>query len=327
MADDNAGTIDNAIIADAGAAAPPPAAESRSLVSSAAADTLAAGPSPDGDGAAETRGGGKRPADAGAAAGAGWPQDWRERLAGADEKALKQLKRIVSPEALLKKLQHQETLIRSRAGPPEEESGDALAAWRRAHDVPAAPSGYLDNLTLSAGKVLGDADRPVAESFAAEMHAIGAPQEMVERGIDWYLAYREKLANDDSDADIIFREESQARLRQSFGAGWNRAVASIGALLAETPEVRDMLLGGRAGDGRLLGDHPLIVRWLAELARRVHPSATVVLSGGSAARGMEARIAEIEALQRRDRSAYFRDEALQAELRELYAKRERSGRR
>src|ERR1044072_1974834 len=44
-----------------------------------------------------------------------WPEDWRERLAGRDEAAPRELKRFGSPGGVWKKLLNQEKVIRSGA--------------------------------------------------------------------------------------------------------------------------------------------------------------------------------------------------------------------
>lgn len=253
-----------------------------------------------------------------------WPDDWRDRLANGDDEAAKLLKRFTSPENIVKKLINQEKMIRSgKVKPGKDATPEEQAAWRESQGIPETPAGYIEKLALPNKMVLGDVDKPVAEGFAASMHAIGAPQEVVNAGVAWYYKHMESVANEQATADKAFRTESRDALRDDMGPEFSGNMGAINTLFTDAPKgVKELLLEGRTGDGRLLGDHPDVIKWLVQTAKAANPAATVVLPGNQRSlEGVEGRIKEIETFQRSNRAAYFKDEKMQAELRDLYDRR------
>src|SRR5688572_23894721 len=100
-----------------------------------------------------------------AIAPADWPADWRQKLAGEDKKTLERLGRMASPADLLKSYRALEQKISAgelKKGLPENATPEQVAEWRREQGLPEKPEGYLENLSLPDGVVLGEADKPMA---------------------------------------------------------------------------------------------------------------------------------------------------------------------
>lgn len=263
---------------------------------------------------------------------AGWPDDWRERLAGNDEAALKQLKRFNGIDGLFKKLQNQDKVIRetrkTTARPGKDATPEEIAEYRKANNVPEQPEGYLEGLKLADGKVLGDDDKPIFNDFAKVMHDAHVPPEHVAKTVDWYLGRMEQIATAQAEQDNAFRVETRDALRDEWGAGdFKRNVNGARALFKDVPEeVYKGLMHARTPDGRLVGDHPVYIKLWSSLVSRIPElqAATIVSSsGGDAGKTIDTEIKDIEKTMRTDRRAYDKDNAMQARYRELLDARQR----
>lgn len=275
-----------------------------------------------------------------------WPSDWRETtamvVAGDDEKArareMKRLERYGDPARIYAKARELETKLSDSSAvrrPGSKASEDEVRAYHRAIGVPETAVGYFSQLQLDNGAVLGQADRPLAESFAAALHPAGATPEVMNAALNWYFRNEETQATALDEADEAFRIESERNLKQEFGPSFARKTNAIAALFAEAPGGSNLedpgslfarLMGGRLADGQIVGNDPDMVRFLCGLASDLHPMATVTEAGNPSGQSIEAEIAEIREKMRSDRRGYFADDGLQARYRELIETRERNRR-
>lgn len=257
---------------------------------------------------------------------AAFPDDWREQLAGGDDKALSTLKRYGSPKGLWDKIRNQEKALSARgpAKPGKDATPEEVAAWRKAEGIPETPDGYVEGLTLPDGALLGDDDKPVVASYAAAMHEVGVPQGVIDRTMAWYFNHLEEVTTAQKDADEAFRAEAVTELRNEFGDNFQRSVTGI-ANLFPSKDVMNALIGGRTADGKLIGDDPRMLRVLASLAAQVRPDGDTRLPAGQGSGGsIDGEIAEIEKLMRTDGGRpYWQDKSKQDRYGELLAARER----
>jgi hypothetical protein len=274
-----------------------------------------------------------------------WPRDWRETTAaaigGGDEKIvakeLRRLQRFADPTGIYGQARALEARF-SEGGlvkvPGPRATAEEIAAYRRAAGVPEKPSDYFDRLQLASGTVIGTADRPIAESFAAAVHPAGATPEVVSAALDWYYRNEAEQAAALDEADEAFREESERALREEFGPSFQRKINRVAALFADAPGGADpesrtslyaRLLGGRTADGKIIGNDPDMMRFLVALSGELAPAPAVTEAGDPAGRAADEEIAEIERRMKTDRRGYFRDDKMQARYRELVAARERRG--
>lgn len=267
-----------------------------------------------------------------------WPDDWRERMTDGDAKALKTARRFADPSALWKAYRELRErfdgggLVRLPTAGADDEDRQAL---HRALGVPERPEDYFELIDLPVGEVLGEADRPVAEDFARAVHSAGATPEVMSAAIDWYLTHQEAQLAAIDEADERDRAEGKRTIRATWGPAETRMINAIGALFANTPGGTDLeggglyarLMGGRTGDGRLIGNDPQVLAFLGALAQRVNPHVTVTGAGHERAGDIGARIREIEAMMQTNDPAYWKDDAVQAEYRELIEARSALARR
>lgn len=273
-----------------------------------------------------------------------WPQDWREAtaaaIAGNDEKArakeMKRLERYADPAGIYAKARELETKL-SESGvvrrPGPKATAEEVRAYHRAMGVPESPAGYFGQVQLDNGAVLGPADRPLAESFAAALHPAGATPEVMSAALNWYFKNEESQAAALDEADEAFRLEAERVLKQELGPGFARKTNAVAALFSEAPGGSNLddpgslfarLMGGRLADGRIVGNDPDVVRFLVSLARDLHPAAAVTEAGNPSGQSIDAEIAEIREKMRSDRRGYFADDGLQARYRELIAAKARN---
>lgn len=246
-----------------------------------------------------------------------WPEDWRDKLAGGDEKALNKLKRMQSPADVWKSYRAMEQRL-GDAKPtlPDEPTEEQVAEYRKANGIPDTAEGYLDNLD---GIVVGDDDKPIVEGFLAKMHAQNAPPALVQEALGWYYAEQEERMAALVQEDKAFRGEAEEALRAEWGNEYRANINAFGAFLDTAPEgLKDALLGARGGDGKLLGDNPAFLKWVVGLANEVNPAGTITPGAGlNQIDSVEAEIAKINRLMVEKPDSYYRDEKMQARYRQL----------
>lgn len=259
-----------------------------------------------------------------------WREDWREALAGGDEEFLKTINRYSSPENFAKGFKNQQKKISSgdlRRVMPDTDDEDALKAWRAEVGLPESPEGYLDGIEVE----IGDGERPMVEEYLAKMHAAGADKKAVADGLNWYFEAQEKALEQQIEADKQARAEAEDILRSEWGPEYRGNINDIKKLIETyAPEgTLERFYGARLPDGRMFGDDPDVLKFLAEVARQMNPFGTVTPQPGKTeSQTVKDRIAEIGALMADQHSAYWKGpqaESLQAELRRLYDIESRMG--
>lgn len=258
-----------------------------------------------------------------------WPDDWREKLAGGDEKMLARLKRFASPANVLKSWRELETRVSAgefKKSLPPNATEEQVAAWRKENGIPEAPEGYFDALD---GTVIGEADKPIVAEFMDLAHKSNLPPAQVKQTLDWYYATQERLAQEQAERDTAYRAQSVEELRGEYGGEFKRNFTDLKAWVGSAgDEVADLFFGARLPDGSLLGDNPAVLKWMIGQMREISPLSTVVPSNtGNPAQAVDGEIAEIEKLMRDNPEAYWRDGAKQQRLQELYRAQEKHGKK
>lgn len=314
----------------AGAAAPAPtdapvAAPSGAAPVSGSPNPVAAAPDPGSAPApapapAGTLADGAPVADKLASVPATWPDDWRVKLAGSDAKAAERLGRFSDPAALWASYRALEQRLSSgekaTKGPPENATPEQMTAWRKEQGIPDDPAGYKPD--LPGGVVLGDADKPMVEDYAKYAHDNNMTPAEFNKNLAWYVKMQERVIAEKAEADGAFRNAAEEALRGEWGGNFNANRNAIKNMLAGWPqEARDLLLGGRTADGRLIGDHPAVLKQLAAQAYEINPAATVVPAGGDMSKSIDTELAEIATIRREKPEVYWKDQKMLARERDL----------
>jgi hypothetical protein len=266
-------------------------------------------------------------ADAGAGKDGGADAvDWRARMAGEDPDLSKFLGRYTSEAAALRDFKKLHGDMRSGKfiKPLDENATDEeKAAYRKQLGVPDEPKGYLDK--LPDGLVVGEDDRPFVDVFLGKMHEAGAPPGLTGAALEAYYQIVEEQAAAESDQLATAKVAGEEALRAEWGKDYRRNLNALhGHLDTLPPEVKEAFTNGRGADGVPLGYNPEVMKWLSGLALEANPLATVVPgAGANQASAIADEIAKIEKMMREDRSAYNKDEKIQARYRELVSAREK----
>lgn len=254
-----------------------------------------------------------------------WPNDWREKIAehtsAGDkkiyEKELRRLQNMESPYSVYGSFRGLENTWASRNFiklPPKENASEAdIKEFHKNLGVPENPADYLKDVKLANGLVLGEADKPVAEAFAAVAHKAGIPPAGYNEALNWYLQTQEKQAAELDERDERYRIDSERALKEEFGPSYKRktnAIATLFDLAAGGADIKNekalysRLMGGRMADGTLIGNDPDMVKFLVALAMDRNPAASVVEDGDQTGTSINDEIAKIEKIMREDRPLY-----------------------
>lgn len=255
-----------------------------------------------------------------------WPADWREKMAAGDEKELKRLQRFTSPEAANKSWRALETKISSgeykqtlaKDAKPEE-----VAAWRKDNGIPEKPEGYLEK--LPDGIVVGEEDKPLLNLFVSDMHNLNASPDVVHAAIQSYYKVHEQATAEMAEQDANLARETEDSLRAEFGGEYRSNINALTGYLDTLPkELSEGLKGARLANGQPLFANLEASKWFINLVREINPASTVVPGAGAdAGKSIDAEIKGLEAQMGDKKSAYWKDDKLQARYRELIDARDR----
>ena len=247
-----------------------------------------------------------------------WPETWREDYVKsitdkdgkpldevAQDKLMKRLSRYASPKASLDAMIAAQNKISSgklMKTLDKEATSEELADYRSALGIPENPKDY--DLTLADGLVIGDEDKARIDEFLVAAHGAHFTPEQVKTGLNWFYAKQEADIVEQYNADVKFHNDAVEELRQEWGGpGEYKANQNLMAnyLASDFAEGVDILItGARLPDGRLLGNHPDIVRGFVAKARAANPIGALV--PGTGTKQHDALVNEIKEMEGRMRN-------------------------
>lgn len=268
----------------------------------------------------------KSPAEALKSINAGWGEDWRQKFAGEDAAKLERLQRYATPQAAIDAGLSAQDKIRSgehKKALPANANEQEIAAYREAHGIPATAEAYLEK--LPDGLVIGEADRPIFESFAKALHAQNADPKVAHAAVKWYNEFVEEQQAQIAENDSTHQAEVDDALRSQWAGDYRANINVVESYLGTMPaEVADHFRTARAPDGRLLMHVPEVMQTLAQSARELNGVVTIAgIEGSVPAEKLDDAIAEAEKFMRTNRADYNKDPKRQARLLGLYEAREK----
>jgi hypothetical protein len=169
---------------------------------------------------------------------ASWPDDWRERWAGGDEKELARLKRFASPENVYKAAREVERKFSATRPPPtlpENPTEEQVAEYRKAIGIPEKPEDY--GIAFDASLKPTDADKEMLNGFLSHMHGRNIPPAVAKEAFNWY----QQSAIQQREALEATAQRERARvtteLRKEYGAEYKKNLALADEWLAAHPGV------------------------------------------------------------------------------------------
>jgi hypothetical protein len=254
-----------------------------------------------------------------------WPEDWREKLAGGDEKLLARLRRFGSPAGVWRSFAELEKKVSSgglKKSLSDAPSAEELAAYRKENGIPDAPEGY----ELKVPDGLDKSVKSGMDAFAKHMHAINAPPAVVKAAADLYLQAEEKAEQERFDFAQKQTIENKATLKAEFGREYDAEVRRANSLLVSTlGESAKDFMATTLSDGTKLGDNPAFVRFAAQVSRVLaDDGALIAEDGGSKGASLKDEYDGLMALMTTDSKKYY-SEPTQKRLTELSNKLETRG--
>ena len=228
---------------------------------------------------------------------ADWPDDWREKLAGQDEKMLSRLKRFTALPHVFQAWRESDAKITAgehkRWAPPEDANETVLTTFRKDRGIPTAPDEYLAD--LPDGYVIGEADKPAFEKFAEVFHANHVPADVGRKLLGQYFEAQRATV----DARLLLDEQQRIAgvdtSRAEMGPDYVGNRNAVISMLEGAPEdIRLAVMEARDPQGNKIFNSPGVFKFFAALARELNPAATIVPgSGVSAGETIDGELASI----------------------------------
>lgn len=249
--------------------------------------------------------------------------DWRDKMAGGDEKFRKRLDRFTDESSFAKSYLALEGKLKSgeyTKALPENATDEEIATWRKENNLPEKHEGYIESLELPKGLVLGEEDKPVAELFAQRAHDLNWTPKQFNEAVSWYYENQEAQKALQAEADDAYKQTAEDELRSVWeGADYRRNVTAANNLMATWPDgLAEAVQSARTVDGNILGNHPAFTQVMAQLALDINPAASITPTGTSdPSKTAQSRLDEIREARKADPDAYDQNKKLQAEELEL----------
>lgn len=255
------------------------------------------------------------------------PAEWREQTVQAlgiedsavKEKYLSQLSRYPSFDKFAGAFFEQRELIskgQHKQGLPEKPTPEQLAEYREQNGIPATPSDYA--LTLEAGLVLGDDDERIMKGVAevAHKHNLNQSQlsDLTSAMLTGRIAEQEAIMAQHG----IDQQTCTRQIKEAWGSDHQTNLNVIRGLASTLPDsIRDNFLSAQLADGKMLFNSPEFMVWMADVARQLNPSATVVPNSSNPSQAISDEVKRIEETMRNDPDTYYRDQEMQNRYRQL----------
>lgn len=256
----------------------------------------------------------------------GWGDDWRVRMAAGStdpDKEVKQLERYESPEQVWRKARELERRMSTgelRTTLKKDATSQEVAQWRKDNGIPGTPEEYKIN--MPAGKQPPKEDDAFLKSFLKSAHEAHYTQAQVDRAVGSFYAEVERQAQEVEDADARLVEETEEKLRQSWGSDYKVNKAMAESLLDRAPKgFKDNFLNGTMADGTPIKASVMAWKMLVQWEREINPMASVLPgAGGNLTQTAEVELNNLRKMMGNKQSEYWKGpqaEKNQARYREL----------
>jgi hypothetical protein len=252
-----------------------------------------------------------------------YPDDWREKIAKDDEKVLKKLQRLKTPEDLAKsylELEKKFSETRAKFQLPENPTPEDIVKYREENGVPEKAEGY--DLNLDGGLVIGEYDKPIIDEFVKIAHDKNMPAGELKKAVQSYFEARTKADAKTTKFIEKTTRESEAELKANWGDKITENKNKIATFMESQFGADEARLLDQAilPDGTSLATNPKLLNKFLALANNFHqvPSDTATNSKVS---DINTEIADLQQMIRE--GTYYKNPAnpkRMAELTELKAK-------
>lgn len=241
--------------------------------------------------------------------------DWRQQLAGTDDKDLAWLSRFPDAKALWGSFKEAQKKISSgelkkplSANPTPEE----LAQHRKDFGVPDTVEGY--EYELSDGMVIGEADTAIVNAMKEVLHNENIPSKAFNSLVNAFFEARQEEAAIEDQRQEQIQFDSEEILRKDWGGNYLPNMFALKNFLSAMPNgLGEELLNARLSDGSKVGNNAEAIRALTAVALDINPAGTVVPgSSGNQVQAVQDEIAQIEHVMNTNLAAYHKDTEMKA---------------
>lgn len=250
------------------------------------------------------------------------PTSWREQVTDPDLRKIAD--RFNSPQDAIKAVadlrKRESTSIRI---PGENATDEERAAYRKAIGVPEKPEQYA--FVMPEGREANDVDKAFQNHFAQVFHKFDIPAHAAKGLNDEWNKFIDEAAKVQAEADKSFAKATMDALKQEWGDDFERnntlATRAAQEILGKDFEAATQI---ETKDGRLLLDHPIMMRAFASIGSEMAEGRLGPSMGDSERASIQDRIDDLqnrkmEAMDKGDRRTASR---LDAEQQALYSKLE-----
>lgn len=217
--------------------------------------------------------------------GSGFPDNWREEIAGDNDALLKQLQRMTSPKALADTLvssRQKITELSANKAPGKDATPEQIKAYREEQGIPEQSAGYWDKVELPDGAVMDDDEKAAWQPLLDKLHAKNADPELVNEIAQEFIASEARQAEDRLAQDKLDTQASEDTLRAEWGGDYRANMNTVDNVLNKfvPADQQENIRNARLMDGTPLLSSVVGAKMFAEMGRMVAPAGTVVSANG-----------------------------------------------
>lgn len=265
--------------------------------------------------------------------------DWRALIAGDDPKGIEMLARFKQPGDLLKSYREAQTKISQKSGPvslPENATPEQIGEYRKGLGLPeiqgdAKPDAYMQAYGIKApeGYAMSEVEKGMLSDFTREAYEKGMSPREVKASADFFFKQQAASMQALNKISADRHKQWDKALKSELGDQYDDMVAAgnsfMKAQFADNEEGMHELLNATLPGGGLLGNHPVFIKLLTDLAlQNGYTDRIEATSLESNGKSLAAQQSEIEKLMHSDRAAYNRPET-QDRLKKIISLRQSRG--
>lgn len=208
--------------------------------------------------------------------------NWRADMAGDDAKALEALSRYQSPKDVGKAFIEQRAALSKRAEPlklADNATPEQVAEYRKGLGVAdvakdAAPEKFIEayGIKMPEGYQMTEVERGMVGDYAKWAYDNGHSPREVRAATDFF--FRQQAANTQAlnKINVDKQREWASQLRGEFGKDHDAYLAAgetyLNNIFQNDADAKNAFLNARLPGGGLLGDNPVFVKMMTELAMK-----------------------------------------------------------
>lgn len=249
-----------------------------------------------------------------------WGDDWKQKLAGSDDKLLKNLEKYKTPNDLAKGyLELQKKFSETRPIPQlaKDATPEQVKEYREKLGIPDSPEKYEVKLD---GVVIGDHDKPVVDAWLKKAHESNMTPAQVNQSIQNYLEVQNEIVSERNIKAEQHNKETLENLQKQWGSDYKSNLNLINSYLQKElgEDFVTKLSTAVTPDGNFLINDLKFVNHFLSQAKNTIGSNTILPSSNDTT-SLLSRKKELDNIAQTDTRTWFNSPELRAEAAEIDA--------